>query len=87
MARLPFFGVNIFERFRSKYFVRLSFNALKFLGDTFQRALYKLCAGKIGLADYQTLVQEKLRTADELYDLMLNNSTRPADSFWNSPSY
>ena len=46
-------------------------NALKFVGDTFSARLYKLCAGRIGVADYQMLVQEKLRTADELYDFMI----------------
>jgi hypothetical protein len=47
-------------------------NALKFVGDMFSARLYKLCAGKIGVADYQLLVQEKLRTADELYDFMID---------------
>jgi hypothetical protein len=37
----------------------------------FSARLYKLCAAKIGVTDYQTLVQEKLRTADELYDFMI----------------
>ncbi len=46
-------------------------NALKFVGDMFSARLYKLCAGKIGVTDYQLLVQEKLRTADELYDFMI----------------
>ncbi len=46
-------------------------NALKFVGDTFSARLYKLCAARIGVTDYQVLVQEKLRTADELYDFMI----------------
>jgi hypothetical protein len=46
-------------------------NAIKFVGDMFSARLYKLCAGKIGVTDYQLLVQEKLRTADELYDFMI----------------
>jgi hypothetical protein len=46
-------------------------NALKFVGDMFTARLYKLCATKIGVTDYQSLVQEKLRTADELYDFMI----------------
>ncbi len=46
-------------------------NALKFVGDMFFARVYKLCAVKIGVADYQALVQEKLRTADELYDFMI----------------
>jgi len=46
-------------------------NALKFVGDMFFARVYKLCAGNIGVTDYQTLVQEKLHTADELYDFMI----------------
>lgn len=46
-------------------------NALKFVGDMFSARLYKMCAIKIGVTDYQALVQEKLRTADELYDFMI----------------
>jgi hypothetical protein len=46
-------------------------NALKFVGDMFFARVYKLCAGKIGVSDYQALVHEKLRTADELYDFMI----------------
>lgn len=46
-------------------------NALKFVGDMFFARVYKLCAVKIGVTDYQALVHEKLRTADELYDFMI----------------
>ncbi len=46
-------------------------NALKFVGDMFSARLYKLCAAKVGVTDYQALVQDKLRTADELYDFMI----------------
>lgn len=46
-------------------------NALKFVGDMFSARLYKMAAVKIGVNDYQALVQEKLRTADELYDFMI----------------
>lgn len=46
-------------------------NALKFVGDMFFARVHKLCAGKVGVTDYQALVQEKLRAADELYDSMI----------------
>ena len=46
-------------------------NALKFVGDMFSARLYKLCASKIGVVDYQALVQDKLHTADDLYDFMI----------------
>lgn len=49
-------------------------NALKFVGDMFSARLHKLSAAKIGVTDYQHLVQEKLRTADELYDFMIEQS-------------
>jgi hypothetical protein len=46
-------------------------NALKFVGDVFSARLYKLCASKIGVVEYQELVREKLRTASELYGFMI----------------
>jgi hypothetical protein len=46
-------------------------NALKFVGDMFSARLYKLGAARIGVNDYQVLVQEKLRAADDLYDFMI----------------
>ena len=51
-------------------------NALKFVGDMFSARLHHLCAAKIGVTDYQLLVQEKLRTADELYDFMIELSNQ-----------
>jgi hypothetical protein len=46
-------------------------NALKFVGDMFSARLYKLASTKIGVAEYLALVHEKLRTADELYNFMI----------------
>ena len=46
-------------------------NALKFVGDMFSARLYKLCASRIGVVEYQELVREKLRTAAELYGFMI----------------
>lgn len=46
-------------------------NALKFAGDMFSARLYKMCAAKIGVSEYQALVHDKLRTADELYGFMM----------------
>lgn len=46
-------------------------HALKFVGDMFSARLYRLCAQKIGVDDFQALVHEKLQTADELYDFMI----------------
>lgn len=46
-------------------------HALKFVGDMFSARLYRLCANRIGVNDFEQLVQEKLHTADDLYDFMI----------------
>ncbi len=47
-------------------------NAIKFLSDMFYARAYQLAAVKIGVNDYRHLVDEKLRTAGELYEFMVN---------------
>jgi len=47
-------------------------NAIKFLSDMFYARAYQLAESKIGVNDYRRLVDEKLRTAGELYDFMVN---------------
>ena len=47
-------------------------NAIKFLSDMFSARLYKLAAAKIGVPDYKDLVQQKLKTAEELYRFMVD---------------
>jgi hypothetical protein len=47
-------------------------NAIKFLSDMFNARMYRLAAGRIGVSDYRNLVQEKLNTARDLYDSMVN---------------
>jgi len=47
-------------------------NAIKFLSDMFYARAYQLASAKIGVKDYRHLVEEKLRTAGELYDFMVN---------------
>jgi hypothetical protein len=46
-------------------------NAIKFLSDMFAARLYKLAAAKVGVPDYKDLVTRKLRTAEDLYDSMV----------------
>lgn len=46
-------------------------NAIKFLSDMFFARLYRLAAAKVGVADYKNLVDQKLRTAGELYQFMV----------------
>jgi hypothetical protein len=45
-------------------------NAAKFLSDMFAARLYQLMATRVGVPDYHRLVDEKLRTAADLYHLM-----------------
>lgn len=47
-------------------------NAIKFLSDMFSARLYRLAAVKVGVPDYKDLVNEKLRTAEELYRFMVD---------------
>ncbi|HEX4166573.1 MAG TPA: hypothetical protein VHZ55_13985, partial [Bryobacteraceae bacterium] len=45
---------------------------IKFLSDMFYARTYRLAAARIGVNDYRALVTEKLTTARELYDSMVN---------------
>lgn len=45
--------------------------AVKFISDTYYARVYRLSAQKIGVEDYRTLVDEKLKTAGELYGFMV----------------
>jgi hypothetical protein len=45
--------------------------AVKFISDTYYARVYRLSALKIGVEDYRTLVDEKLKTAGELYEFMV----------------
>jgi hypothetical protein len=47
-------------------------NAVKFLSDMFYTRLYNLIAAKVGVPDYRRLVEQKLRTAGELYRFMVD---------------
>ena len=47
-------------------------NAIKFLSDMFYARAYRLAAARIGVNDYRALVTEKLSTAGELYESMIN---------------
>ena len=56
-------------------------NAVKFLSDMFSARLYRLAASKVGVPDYQTLVQEKLRTAEDLYRFLIDEFHQ-SRTFW-----
>jgi hypothetical protein len=56
-------------------------NAIKFLSDMFHARAYRLAATKVGATDYRGLVDQKLRTAGEFYEFMVNEY-REARSFF-----
>ena len=47
-------------------------NAIKFVSDIYYARIYKLAATRIGVPDYRVLVEEKLHTAGDLYDFMVD---------------
>ncbi|MDQ6663331.1 MAG: hypothetical protein M3Z23_02935 [Acidobacteriota bacterium] len=47
-------------------------NSIKFLSDTFAARVYRLAANRIGVPDYRNLVDQKLSTAGELYQFMMD---------------
>ena len=55
-------------------------NAIKFLSDMYYARSYRLAASKVGAADYRSLVDQKLHTAGDLYEFMVNEF-REARSF------
>ena len=56
-------------------------NAIKFLSDMFAARLYRLAAGKVGVTDYRDLVEQKLKTAEDLYDDMIEQHHQ-SRGFW-----
>jgi hypothetical protein len=53
-------------------------NAINFVSDIYYARVYRLAARRVGVPDYRTLVEQKLRTAGDLYDFMVDqfNETR-----------
>jgi hypothetical protein len=47
-------------------------NSIKFLSDMYSARVYRLAASKVGVTDYRELVDEKLKTAGELYQFMMD---------------
>lgn len=47
-------------------------NSIKFLSDMFYARAYRMAAVRIGVNDYRKLVEEKLRTAGDLYEFMVD---------------
>lgn len=47
-------------------------NAIKFISDMFYARAYRLAAQRIGVSDYRNLVTDKLTTARDLYESMVN---------------
>ena len=47
-------------------------NAIKFVSDMYYARLYRLASTRMGVPDCRNLVDEKLRTVGELYDVMVD---------------
>jgi hypothetical protein len=47
-------------------------NSIKFLSDMFYARAYHMAAARIGVTDYRKLVDEKLRTAGDLYEFIVD---------------
>jgi hypothetical protein len=47
-------------------------NSIKFLSDMYSARLYRMAARRVGVNDYRDSVEEKLRTAGELYHHMMD---------------
>lgn len=56
-------------------------NAIKFVSDMFAARLYRLSAGKVGVPDYRDLVEQKMKTAEDLYDDMVEQHHQ-SRGFW-----
>jgi hypothetical protein len=56
-------------------------NAIKFLSDMFAARLYRLASGKVGVPDYRDLVGQKLKTAEDLYEYMVEQHNQNR-AFW-----
>ena len=46
-------------------------NTIKFFSDIFYARVYRLAASRMGVPEYRALVEQKLRTAGELHDLIV----------------
>jgi hypothetical protein len=47
-------------------------NAIKFVSDMYAARLYRLAATKVGVPEYKDLVNEKLKTAENLYRFLID---------------
>ena len=47
-------------------------NAIKFVSDMYSARLYRLAAAKVGVPEYKDLVNEKLKTAENLYRFLID---------------
>jgi hypothetical protein len=55
--------------------------AIKFLGDRFYARLYRAAADRIGVSENRYLVEEKLNTAGQLYEFMVNEFHQAREFF------
>jgi hypothetical protein len=50
--------------------------SIKFLSDMFYARMYRLAAARVGVPDYRRLVDQKVQTAGELYEFMVDRFDR-----------
>jgi len=56
-------------------------NALKIIGDAYYARLYRAVAGRLGLADWQRLIDTKLRSVSEIYRVFQDESQHARSEF------
>lgn len=59
--------------------VERSETAIKFVSDMFAARLYRLAANKVGVPEYKNLVNEKLKTAENLYRYLVDEFHQSRD--------
>jgi hypothetical protein len=47
-------------------------NAIKFVSDMFYARMYRMASTRVGVPDYRRLVEQKLQTAEALYEFMVD---------------
>ena len=59
--------------------VERSETAIKFVSDMYEARLYRLAANKVGVPEYKNLVNEKLKTAENLYRYLVDEFHQSRD--------
>ena len=60
--------------------------SIRFLSDMFHARMYRVAAARVGVPDYRRPVDGKLRTAGQLYELMVGRFNRGLRAAMPNPS-